>query len=99
MKKASKVVVEEHGMGILLVMFTVLLGVCKLAGWLSITWLWVFSPLWIPVVFSLGFMGLILTFCIAIIVFAIVGMGIGTGIEAVKEWKKLDLMKDEEENE
>lgn len=38
----------EIGSGAL-VLLTCILVICKVAGWLTIPWLWVFCPIWIPV--------------------------------------------------
>jgi hypothetical protein len=55
-----------------LVLFTIILMVLKLTGVANITWLWVFSPLWLPFAFVLGAMALVL--CVVLIVFIIAGI-------------------------
>jgi len=41
------------GVGILTVIFIVLL-ILKLANVINMSWIWVFSPIWIPAIFALA---------------------------------------------
>lgn len=49
----------EIGSGTL-ILLTCILAVCKAAGWLTISWLWVFCPIWIPVALIGIFLGFVL---------------------------------------
>lgn len=72
-------------------LLTVLLIVLKLTGHVAISWLWVFSPLWLPTVVILGAIvaGIIVIALIAI--FCILcgkGLsGIGNNINKVIRWR------------
>lgn len=43
------------------VFFTVLLAILKVANVLSISWLWVFSPIWLPLLIILLVIGILIT--------------------------------------
>lgn len=42
------------------IFFTVLLAILKVANVLSISWLWVFSPIWLPLLIVLLVIGVII---------------------------------------
>ena len=44
------------------IFFTVLLAILKVANILSISWLWVFSPIWLPLLIILLVIGILITF-------------------------------------
>lgn len=48
MKKSDKYLSKERKATITLPLVFVL-GICKIMGWLDITWTWVFAPIWIPI--------------------------------------------------
>lgn len=43
------------------ILFTVLLAILKVANVLSISWLWVFSPIWLPLLIILLVIGILIT--------------------------------------
>lgn len=43
------------------IFFTVLLAILKVANILSISWLWVFSPIWLPLLIILLVIGILIT--------------------------------------
>jgi len=43
------------------IFFTVLLVILKVANILSISWLWVFSPIWLPLLIILLVIGILIT--------------------------------------
>lgn len=43
------------------IFFTVLLAILKVANILSISWLWVFSPIWLPLLIILLVIGVLIT--------------------------------------
>lgn len=43
------------------IFFTVLLAILKVANVLSISWLWVFSPIWLPLLIILLVIGILIT--------------------------------------
>lgn len=43
------------------IFFTVLLAILKVANILSISWLWVFSPIWLPLLIILLVIGIFIT--------------------------------------
>lgn len=43
------------------IFFTVLLAILKVANILSISWLWVFSPIWFPLLIILLVIGILIT--------------------------------------
>lgn len=43
------------------IFFTVLLAILKVANILSISWLWVFSPIWLPLLIILLMIGILIT--------------------------------------
>lgn len=43
------------------IFFTVLLAILKIANILSISWLWVFSPIWLPLLIILLVIGILIT--------------------------------------
>ncbi len=43
------------------IFFTVLLAILKVANVLSISWLWVFSPIWLPLLIILLVIGVLIT--------------------------------------
>lgn len=62
---------EKSALLITIKWLTIIFIMLKLVGWFSFSWLWVFSPLWLPilgmfalVVFSLVFLTIVLTFVV-----------------------------------
>ena len=45
----------------IVIFFTVLLAILKVANILSISWLWVFSPIWLPLLIILLVIGILIT--------------------------------------
>lgn len=43
------------------IFFTVLLAILKVANILSISWLWIFSPIWLPLLIILLVIGILIT--------------------------------------
>lgn len=43
------------------IFFTILLAILKVANILSISWLWVFSPIWLPLLIILLVIGILIT--------------------------------------
>lgn len=43
------------------IFFTVLLAILKVVNILSISWLWVFSPIWLPLLIILLMIGILIT--------------------------------------
>ena len=43
------------------IFFTVLLAILQVANILSISWLWVFSPIWLPLLIILLVIGILIT--------------------------------------
>lgn len=43
------------------IFFTVLLAILKVANILSISWVWVFSPIWLPLLIILLVIGILIT--------------------------------------
>lgn len=61
----------------LFIVMTFILAVLKLMGYINITWLWVFSPLWIPPAIGLTFLLSVIGVIILFFVFAIIAVVIG----------------------
>jgi len=51
---------KEHALFLGASITTVLLGIGKVAFGLGISWLWVFSPIWMLLLFAFGVMGLVI---------------------------------------
>lgn len=52
-----------------LILMTIVLMCGKLMGWWNMSWMWVFSPLWIPFAFVLGIIAILAV--VAIVVFLV----------------------------
>jgi hypothetical protein len=61
MTTESKVIVRNGGIGFG-GMLTLMLIFLKITGYANISWLWVFAPLWLPVVVVFGLMGIVFVF-------------------------------------
>lgn len=55
MTKESETIVNENGIGFLGLLTVLFIGL-KLTGYIAWSWLWVLSPLWIPIAFVISFM-------------------------------------------
>lgn len=51
-----------------MIIFTLILVTLKICGYISISWLWVFCPLWIFPAFTISITSIILGFVLAILV-------------------------------
>jgi len=58
-KDATKVIINKNGIS-MFGLLTVLLIILKLTGNITISWWWVFAPIWIPWTIVLGLMAIIL---------------------------------------
>lgn len=56
----KKVNITFGGLPIIGIFFTVLLAILKVANILSISWLWVFSPIWLPLLVILLAIGILI---------------------------------------
>lgn len=45
----------------MIALFILVMIALKLLGWLNISWVWVFAPIWMPFIISTGVMLIILT--------------------------------------
>lgn len=71
----SKEYIVERSFSVSLWMIVAVLAAGKIWGGWAISWLWVFCPIWIPMVFTLGILGIILAFCLFVFAIAMVAMG------------------------
>lgn len=58
---SDKVQVSGGGIGFFGLLTILFIGL-KLTGYVSWSWLWVLSPLWLPLAIFLGFIGVVLLF-------------------------------------
>ena len=66
----NNVKVNVNLMGSIMVVLLILLIIGKVSGFLDISWIWVLSPIWIPI-------GIVLFFTILFIILLILGVNNG----------------------
>ena len=59
--------VDVHLMSPIMMVLLILLIICKVSGFLDISWIWVLSPIWIPI-------GIVLFFTILFIILLTLGV-------------------------